>query len=102
MSISWIASKEAKESQYQQVWQDQSRVTVLQVFHLWQNVHQTKGITFYRKRADENEILEVVALIAEGSCMSILLRLKGYKEDNIAAWFRQAPEYVEAIEERLM
>lgn len=63
---------------------------------------KTKGTTFYRKRADGDEILEIVALIAEGSRMSSLLRLKEYKEDNIVAWLREAAEHVEAIEERLM
>ena len=63
---------------------------------------ETIGTIFYRKRTPEHEILETLALIGEGSRMSSLARVKGHKEDTIAAWLRAAAEHVEEIEERLM
>jgi len=41
-------------------------------------------------------------LIAEGSRISSLARVKGHKEDTIVAWIRDAAEHAEAIEEVLM
>jgi len=63
---------------------------------------ETKGTIFYRKRTEEAEILETLALIAEGSRVSSLSRVKGHKEDTILAWLREAAEHVEEIEELLM
>jgi transposase-like protein len=63
---------------------------------------ETTGTIFYRKRTPEDEILETLALIAEGSRMSSLARVKGHKEDTIASWLREAAEHVEEVEERLM
>jgi transposase-like protein len=67
-----------------------------------QTFTETKGTIFYRKRTEAAEILETLALIAEGSRMSSLARVKGHKEDTIAAWLREAAEHVEEVEERLM
>jgi transposase-like protein len=63
---------------------------------------ETKGTIFYRKRTDHEEILETLALIAEGSRQSSLARVKGHKEDTIAAWLREAAEHIEEIEACLM
>ena len=41
-------------------------------------------------------------MIAEGSRVSSLSRVKGHKEDAILAWLREVAQQVEAIEERLM
>ena len=41
-------------------------------------------------------------MIAEGSRQSSLSRVKGYKEDTIAAWLREAAEHIEEIEESLI
>jgi transposase-like protein len=54
---------------------------------------QTKGTIFYRRRTPENEIIETLALIAEGSRISSLARVKGHKEDTIIAWIRDAAEH---------
>jgi len=44
----------------------------------------TSGTIFYRKRTSEQEILETLALLAEGNRMSSLTRVKGHhKEDTI-------------------
>jgi len=63
---------------------------------------QTIGTIFYRKRTPEHEILETLALLAEGSRISSLSRAKGFKEDTILAWLREAAQHAEQIEEVLM
>jgi len=63
---------------------------------------ETKGTIFYRRRVPAEEIIETLALLAEGSRVSSLTRVKGYKEDTIVDWLRDAAEHAEAIEEELM
>ena len=63
---------------------------------------ETKGTIFYRRRTPEEEIIETLAFVAEGSRISSLTRVKGYKEDTILAWIRDAAEHAEAIEEVLL
>ena len=67
-----------------------------------QTFTETKGTIFYRKRSSETEILEALALIAEGSRISSVSRVKGHKEDTLIAWLREAAEHVEEVEEQLM
>ena len=62
----------------------------------------TTGTIFFRKRTPEHEILETLALLAEGSRISSLTRAKGFKEDTILAWLRQAARHAEALDEVLM
>jgi transposase-like protein len=63
---------------------------------------ETKGTLFYRRRTDEDEIIEVLALIAEGSRISSLARVKGHKEDTIIDWVREAGKHAEKIEAVLL
>ena len=63
---------------------------------------ETRGTIFYRRRVPADEIIETLAFLAEGSRISSLTRVKGYKEDTILAWLRDAAEHAEAIEEELM
>jgi transposase-like protein len=63
---------------------------------------ETKGTLFYRRRTPEDEIIETLALIAEGSRISSLARVRGHKEDTIITWIRDASNHVEAVEEVLM
>ena len=63
---------------------------------------ETTGTIFFRKRTPEHEILETLALLAEGNRISSLSRVKGFKEDTILAWLREAAQHAEAIEEVLM
>ena len=63
---------------------------------------ETMGTIFYRKRTAEDEILETLALLAEGSRISSLTRAKGYKEDTILAWLREAADHAEQVEAVLM
>jgi transposase-like protein len=63
---------------------------------------ETIGTIFYRKRTPERQILETLALLAEGSRISSLSRAKGIKEDTILAWLREAAQHAEELEEVLM
>jgi transposase-like protein len=63
---------------------------------------ETKGTLFYKRRTSDEEIIEVLALLAEGTRISSIARVKGHKEDTILAWLREAAKHVEAIEEVLL
>jgi transposase-like protein len=63
---------------------------------------ETKGTIFYRRRTAEDEIIDVLALIAEGNRISSLARAKGHKEDTIIEWIRQAGQHAAEIEEVLL
>lgn len=63
---------------------------------------ETKGTIFYRRRTPQSEIIETLALIAEGSRICSLSRVKGYKEDTIIDWLYAAAHHAEAIEEVLL
>jgi transposase-like protein len=62
----------------------------------------TSGTIFYRKRTPEHEILETLALLAEGNRISSLTRVKGHKEDTILSWLREAAQHSGEVEEVLM
>ncbi len=62
----------------------------------------TRGTLFYRKRTPLKDILETLALLAEGVRISSLSRAKGFKEDTILAWLREAARHAEAVEEVLL
>src|SRR3990172_1079571 len=63
---------------------------------------ETTGTIFYRKRTAEEEILETLALLAEGSRISSLTRVKGYKEDTILSWLREAARHTQELEDVLL
>jgi transposase-like protein len=63
---------------------------------------ETKGTIFFRKKTPDLEIMESLALIAEGSRLSSVARVKGHKEDTIGAWVRDAAQQAEAIEAELL
>jgi transposase-like protein len=63
---------------------------------------ETKGTIFYRRHTPEDEIIDTLALIAEGNRVSSLARTKGHKEDTIIGWIREAGQHAEAIEEVLL
>lgn len=62
----------------------------------------TKGTLFYRKQTPRTEIVEVLALLAEGIRISSISRVKGFKEDTILSWLREAAEHAEQVEAILM
>jgi hypothetical protein len=59
---------------------------------------ETKGTIFYRRRTREAEIIETLALIAEGDRINSLARVKGHKPDTIIDGVREAGEHAEAVE----
>src|SRR5574342_192852 len=63
---------------------------------------ETTGTIFFRKRTPEHEILETLALLAEGNRISSLSRVKGFKEDTILEWLREAAQHAEQLKEALM
>ena len=63
---------------------------------------ETTGTLFFRKRTPEHDILETLVLLAEGSRISSLSRAKGFKEDTILAWLREAAQHAEELEVVLM
>src|SRR5512133_697158 len=63
---------------------------------------ETRATIFYRKRTPEHQILETLALLAEGNRISSLTRAKGYKEDTILEWLREAAAHAEQVEAVLM
>jgi transposase-like protein len=63
---------------------------------------ETKGTLFFHKHAPMEQILEVLALIAEGSRISTLTRVKVIKEDTILRWLREAAQHTDELNEILM
>lgn len=62
----------------------------------------TKGTLFYRRRTSSEAIIETLAFLAEGVRISTLSRVKGYKEDTILAWLREAAAHVAEVEAVLL
>ncbi|MCA1837562.1 MAG: hypothetical protein LC674_01920 [Actinobacteria bacterium] len=62
----------------------------------------TRGTLFYRKRTPVKDILETLALLAEGVRISSLSRAKGFKADTILSWLREAAQHSEALEDVLL
>jgi transposase-like protein len=63
---------------------------------------ENTGTVFYNKHTPAREIIETLALVAEGSRVASLSRVKGFKEDTIRNWLRQAAAHAEQIEDVLM
>ena len=62
----------------------------------------TKGTIFYRRRTPVKEILEVIAMVAEGMRISSVSRVKGYKEETISNWLKEAGDHAEKVEAILL
>jgi transposase-like protein len=62
----------------------------------------TRGTPFYRKHTPLKDTLEALALLAEGVRISSLSRAKGFKEDTILRWLREAARHSEAVEDVLL
>jgi len=63
---------------------------------------ERKGTMFYNRKTDEKDILECLALLAEGTRVSSLSRAKGFKEDTILSFLREAADHAEQIEAILL
>jgi transposase-like protein len=64
--------------------------------------NENYGTLFYRKRTPVKDIMETLALLAEGNRVSSLSRTKGFKEDTIVGWLREAGAQAEAVSARLL
>jgi len=62
----------------------------------------TRRTIFYRRRTADAEIVECLSLLAEGSRISSVSRVKGHKEDTVADWLTEAAEHIEAVENVLL
>ena len=67
-----------------------------------QTFTETHGTLFYRRRTSEEEIVEVLAMLAEGMRISSVSRVKGHKEDTILSWLREASCHAQEVEEVLL
>jgi len=63
---------------------------------------ETTGTIFFHKHANSAEILEVLALLAEGTRISTITRVKGVKEDTTLRWLREAGQHVDELDAVLM
>ena len=63
---------------------------------------ETTGTLFYGKHTPRKDILETLAMLAEGMRISSITRVKGFKEDTILGWLREAAEQAEQVEAILM
>jgi transposase-like protein len=70
--------------------------------HCGKTFVKTKGTLFYGKHTPRKDILETLAMLAEGMRISSIHRVKGFKEDTILGWLREAAEHAEAVEAVLM
>jgi transposase-like protein len=67
-----------------------------------QTFNDRKGTLFYNRKTDEKDILECLALLAEGVRISSIHRAKGIKEDTILSFLREAAHHAEQVEALLL
>lgn len=67
-----------------------------------QSFTATKGTLFYRRRTPMKEILEALAMVAEGMRISSVSRVKGHKEETISDWLQEAGNHIEKVEAILL
>jgi transposase-like protein len=67
-----------------------------------QTFNERKGTVFYQRKTAAKELVECLALLAEGSRISSISRVKGIKEDTILSFLRQAAHHAAAIETILL
>ncbi len=60
------------------------------------------GTLFYRRQTPKKDILEALALLAEGVRISSISRAKGFKEDTILDWLREAAHHAAQVEAILL
>jgi transposase-like protein len=67
-----------------------------------QTFNERKGTLFYQRKTEEKEIIECLAMLAEGMRISSISRVKGIKEDTILSFLRQAAQHASVIEAILL
>ena len=64
--------------------------------------NEGKGTMFYNCKTEEKDILECLAFLAEGVRISSISPSKGFKEDTILSFVREAAHHAEAVEAILL
>ena len=64
--------------------------------------NERTGTLFYNRKTEESDILECLALLAEGTRISSIGRAKGIKEDTILSFLREAAQHAEQVEAILL
>lgn len=64
--------------------------------------NERKGTMFYNRKTEEKDIIECLALLAEGVRISSISRSKGFKEDTILSFLRQAAHHAKEVEAILL
>ena len=64
--------------------------------------NERTGTLFYNRKTEEQDILECLALLAEGTRISSISRAKGIKEDTILSFLREAAQHAEQVEAILL
>jgi len=64
--------------------------------------NERRGTLFYNRKTAVKDILECLSLLAEGSRISRISRVKGIKEDTILSFLREAADHAEQIEAILL
>ncbi len=67
-----------------------------------QSFNENQGTLFHRKRTPEKDIMEALTMLAEGTGVSGVSRVKGVKADTVLGWLREAGEHAEAVSEALL
>jgi transposase-like protein len=60
------------------------------------------GTLFYGKRTAVKDIVESLAMVAEGMGIRATARVKGIKHDTLSAWLREAGGQAQQVEEVLL
>mgnify|MGYP000311220588 CR=1 FL=1 len=64
--------------------------------------NERKGTLLYRKRTAVKDIVESLAMVAEGTGIRATARVKGIKHDTVSAWLREAGGQAQQVEAVLM
>lgn len=65
-------------------------------------LNERRGTLFYRKRKAVKDIVESLAMVAEGMGIRAAARVKGIKHDTLSAWLREAGSQAQQVEEVLL
>lgn len=64
--------------------------------------NEQTGTFFYKKRTAAKDIIESLAMVAEGMGIRASARVKGIKHDTLSAWLREAGSQAQQVEEVLL
>src|SRR4029078_12050153 len=64
--------------------------------------NEQKGTFFYKKRTEAKDIVESLAMVAEGTGLRATARVKGIKHETLSTWLREAGSQAQQVEEVLL